>query len=83
MSHGQNALLESAYALAYLNNIIFCIKDWERHSTKCKGQHKLFETLKPKKCVLLDRLNIGIWDSTWAMDRSVPILIVHLKLWPA
>ncbi len=76
---------QSAYAAAYLDDIIIHSNDWQRHMEHLRTVLRALRvaglTANPRKCAIVWRY--GIWASTWVMGRCVPKLTRQLQLGPA
>ncbi len=76
----------SAYAAAYLDDIIIHSNDWQRHM---EHLHAVLRSLRvagltaTRGSVQLGGWRYGIWASTWVMGRCVPKLTRRLQLRPA
>ncbi len=80
----------TAYAAAYLDDIIIYSQDWQRHMVHLREVLRALRgaglTANPKKCAIGVRLGgwrCVIWVSTWVTDRCVPKLIRRQLLRPA
>ncbi len=76
----------TAYAAAYLDDIIIYSQDWQRHMVHLREVLRALRgaglTANPKKCAM-GRWRYVIWVSTWVTDRCVPKLIRRQLLRPA
>ncbi len=74
----------TAYAAAYLDDIIIYSQDWQRHMVHLREVLRALRgaglTANPKKCAIG---RFVIWVSTWVTGRCVPKLIRRQLLRPA
>ncbi len=76
----------TAYAAAYLDDIIIYSQDWQWHMVHLREVLRVLRgaglTANPKKCAI-GRVEVRIWVSTWVTGRCVPKLIRRQLLRPA
>ncbi len=76
----------SAYAAAYLDDIIIHSNDWQQHMEHLRAVLRSLRvaglTANLRKCAI-GRVEVGIWAFTWVMGRCVPKLTRRLQLRPA